>query len=149
MSEYELASLHTQMFGLIFSANVALFGVVSAFMVASFLAAHRLSRTMAFLAVLLFTLYAVGAVIATIASGLNFMRLSAYMHDFAAAGRGLSWHLTSQSTAEEARYISFSVTVASVLLSHCAAIIFFFHCRHVNGKLAKASEALTENRSPA
>lgn len=148
MSEYELASLHTQMFGLIFSANVALFGVVSAFMVASFLAAQRLNRTMAFLAVFLFALYASGALIANGAVGENFMRLSKYMHDYAASGRGLSWHVTSQARSLELRQIAYAFTMGSMVLSHLAAI-FFFYCRHVNGKLAKASEALTENRSPA
>lgn len=149
MSEYELASLHTQMLGLIFSAIVAQFGVLSAFMVASFLAAHRLSRTMAIIAILLFVTYFVGSIIPILATTVSFLSLSDYMRAYAASGRGLSWHLTARPVSLELRNISFGFTLVSLFLAHLAAIIFFFHCRHVNGKLAKASETLPENRSPA
>ena len=136
MSEYEMASLHAQLFGLIFSANVGMFGVVSAFMAASFVAAHRLTRTMAFITVLLFVLYSVGVLIAAAGMVESFMRLSAHMHDYAESGRGLSWHLTSQARSQELRLVSLYFTAATLVLAHLAALFFFFHCRRVNRQLA-------------
>lgn len=57
MSEYEIASLHVDTLMLLGASFTTYFSLVSAFLVVSYLAAHRLTRTMAAILIGLFVLW--------------------------------------------------------------------------------------------
>ena len=140
MTEYEMASLNIDTLLLLGASFTTYFSLVSAFLVASYLAAHRLTRTMATILIGLFVLWNMLMIGAVSAQLYSLSGLAKKMRTFADEGKGLEWHRVAHipdSLIDWPRYL----IVIILSLATIAAIYFFFHSRHVNRKAAETPKA--------
>ena len=140
MTEYEMASLWVDTFGLVQITTSLFFTALSAFMVASFVAAHRLTATMTAVAMGLFVLFNAVVLFALSRQLLAFQGLVLEMQRVADASNGLAWHVVARTPAPVLS-LALTATIWVYVLATVAAIYFFFHCRAVNRK-AEAGELL-------
>ena len=66
MTEFEMAYLHAELVNSMGFIFTGFFTVLSAFLVASYLVAHKLTRTMSVIALGMFVFFTVGAIFSTI-----------------------------------------------------------------------------------
>jgi hypothetical protein len=133
MTEYELASLNLDTLMLLGASFATYFSLVSAFLVASYLAAHRLTRTMTAILIGLFVLWSL-LTVATMSAQLSSLSgLAKKMRAFAGEGKGLEWHRAANLPDAMIDWPRFMI-VAILALAAIAAVYFFFHCRRVNRK---------------
>jgi hypothetical protein len=137
MSEYEMASLLNDTGVAVLAQTQFYFAMLTAFLVVSYVVAHRLTRSMATVVVGLF--FSLGCTfniyrLSRVAGG-----LMGKMHTVAASGKGLEWH-PAKDVSEWALVIIGVPGAAVFVLATVAAIYFFFHSRRVNRK-AEAAEA--------
>ena len=140
MTEYEMASLWVDTFGLVQMTTSLFFTALSAFMVASFVAAHRLTPTMTAIAIGLFLLFSAVVLFALSRQLLAFQGLVLEMQRVADASNGLAWHAVARTPAPILS-VALTVAISVYALATVAAVYFFFHCRTVNRR-AEASELL-------
>lgn len=131
MTEYEMASLHAEIFNSIQASLTVFISVMSGFLVISVLFAHKLDWiTAAVFSVALLgfeTLIAMG-----IAAQLRtYAGLSAEMQAFAAAGGGLSWHNTNDMPLAIVHALRPAWLAASAVILLSAAL-FFLSSRRKN-----------------
>jgi cell division protein FtsB len=133
MTEFEMAYLVNEMRNGVVSSLSLYFGVLTAFLVASYVAAHRLTRTMTTIVVGLFTLFSLLMFASINSQQQALAALAKEVRAFAAAGKGLAWH---PGTKVPDWAIDMSIYLGDVLVvaAIVASIYFFFHCRHVNRK---------------
>lgn len=133
MTEYEMAYLYSEMqLGIVAQWSLYV-SVMSAFLIMSFLAAHRLSRAMSALAITLFSWFWYVLLMLGYREYASFVGLMAEMKKFKEAGKGLYWHSATQ-TPEILLKVIPSAWIAFQLIFYAAAVGFFFHCRHMNLK---------------
>jgi hypothetical protein len=133
MTEYEMASLWLETIGLMQTTVSNFFAVLSAFMIASFVAAHRLTSTMTIIAISLFVLYMAIGLFTLSRELLAFFGLVLEMQKVAEAGSGLVWHAVAKTPAPVLT-LALAVAILVYVIATGAAIYFFFHCRRVNRK---------------
>jgi hypothetical protein len=133
MTEYEMASLHAELTSLLGITFTGFFTVLSAFLVASYLVAHKLTRTMAVIALGMFVFFCVGATMINYRTMLSLGGLTLEMLKIAQAGSGLTWH-SAADISEWAPGILRGLGVALYSIATIVGIYFFFHCRRVNRK---------------
>ena len=110
MTEFEIAYLHAELVNSMGFIFTGFFTVLSAFLVASYLVAHRLTRTMSVIDVGMFVFFTVGAIFLNYRTMQSLGGLTLQMHQMAQAGSGLAWH----SSATIPKWWS----VSPLLLSH-------------------------------
>jgi uncharacterized membrane protein YesL len=133
MTEFEMAYLANDMMMALGTSTSILFTMLSAFLVASYVAAHRLTKPMAAIVVSIFVIFCFYT-IATMFRQLESMAgLAGKMRAFAEAGKGLEWHAVSHVNPNWITTTRF-VGVSILLLAMIASVYFFFHCRSVNQK---------------
>jgi hypothetical protein len=131
MSEYEMAYLFNDM-QLAIIAQLSLYvSIMSGFLIMSFLAAHRLSRTMLVVAISLFTWLWYVLLMLSYREMASFSGLMGEMRNFKDAGKGLVWHNAAYTPALLLELIPMS-WIAFQFIFFIAAIGFFFHCRRKN-----------------
>ena len=133
MTEFEMAYLTNDMLLALGSTASFYFATLTAFLVASYLVAHRLTKTMTVIAVALFLLSSAGSIVVMNRIMTNLSGLAGEIRAFAQAGKGLAWHV-SATTPEWAINIPRQVGVVLYILATAAAVYFFFHCRRQNRK---------------
>jgi len=131
MTEFEMASLHAELIGLLATQFMGYFTVLSAFMVASYLAAHRLTATMAVIGVGSFGLFCLATMFTASRTLASVQGLSNQMRKFAEAESGLAWHGIAQ-TPQAVQEFTVSVAMSVLIVSAASGAYFFFHCRRVN-----------------
>lgn len=135
MTEYEMASLLTDMMDSLAAAATFNFAVLTTFLIASFAAAHRLTRTMSAVVLGLFLLASISLIAAMYGQLAALAGLVERMREYAHEGAGLSWHIATTVpswTMEFARYLGPITFLAGTF----AAIYFFFHCRSSHRAIA-------------
>ena len=128
MTEFEMAYLSNDMLVGVGAGASYYFATLTAFLVASYLVANRLTRAMAFIVVglfLVFQLSTLGGMFRTLQS---LAGLAREMKAFAQAGKGLAWHRAATApdwAFDLPRYLMLVVFT----LATFAAVYFFFLCR--------------------
>lgn len=140
MTEYEMASLANDLLGTASGMATTYFTVVSGFIAASFVAAHRLSRSMVVIVVALFAIWAMSTIGQAGTVMRSYYGLLAQIRDQSSPSGTFGWYAIEVMPRwfNELRPTSFVVIMYLVGL---AAIYFFFHCRRVNRKAELAVEA--------
>jgi hypothetical protein len=134
MTEYEMAYLHAELTNSLIYQFSAFFTVLTAFLVASYLVAHKLTRTMTVIVVGMFLVLNAGVIMQNYRILQSLGGLTLQMHHMAQTGSGLMWHATANSPDWiPATMRGVGVTLYS--MATIAAVYFFFHCRRVNGRV--------------
>lgn len=128
MTEYEMSALLTDMLDALAAAATFNFAVLTTFLIASFAAAHQLTRTMAWTVLGLFVLASVSLIAAMYGQLASVSGLVEQMRLYAQQGHGLSWHVAA-STPSWAMDVATYLGPATFLTGTLAAIHFFFQCR--------------------
>jgi hypothetical protein len=131
MSEYEMASLHTELFNAVQSSVTVLLSVLSGFLLISFFAAHRLDRITAAVGLATFIGYVLLNVAGTSGALISYARLTHEMRAYAASGQGLEWHNAARAPSWVVDALSPAILVAGAVVL-LASVHFFFRCRHIN-----------------
>ena len=141
MTEFEMAYLLTDMQSAAANELAILFSLLFAFLGASYVAAHRLTRTM-----LGFGIASYSFLYLTISGLLSRLTISAtglilQMHAFSAAGKGLQWHASASQTAPAVWVAPVTpyVMPAFLALIYVGSLMFLVHCRRVNRKAELAA----------
>lgn len=126
MTDFELVSLLNEVFNTAFSTLMDYTTGLFAMLVASYLVAARLKRSMAVLVVLLFSLFAFAMVPATIASAVRLAGILAQANRVATAPDSpISFVFTNSFVVP---FIAPTIAALTVL-SYVAALVFFFQAR--------------------
>jgi hypothetical protein len=139
MTEYEMASLFTEMRLALDGQVQVFFTMLVAFLVASYLVAHKLTRSMAAVVVGLFLVTALGGSAGIYRQAQAMGGLAREMKAAASSGKGLAWHPVAE-IQEWALQIGSVGGLFIFLVATAAAVYFFFHCRRVN-RIADLGEA--------
>lgn len=131
MTEYEMASLHAEIFNSIQASLTVFISVMSGFLVISVFFAHRLDRITAFVFLVAMLGFELLIAMGIAAQLRTYAGLSAEMQAFAAAGHGLSWHNVSDMPLTIPHALRPAWLTASVIILLSAAL-FFFSCRRKN-----------------
>lgn len=133
MSEFELASLHSQMYVQAQSALGTLLTVLSGFLIVSYLAAHRLDRTTIAVGLAIYVGFGTFLVLGASRTMATYAGLSLEIAKYAQSGRGLAWHgATSAPIWVLDMMPLFAITAGSIGIA--TSVYFFFHCRRMNRK---------------
>jgi hypothetical protein len=139
MTEFEMAYLHVELVNSMGMLFTGYFTVFTGFLVASYLVAHKLTRTMTIIGVGMFVFLDVGAIMLNYRTISSLAGLSLKMHGMAQTSDMLTWHSTA--TTPEWTFDALPlVGVALYSISMIAAVYFFFHCRRVNRKAEIGAE---------
>ena len=143
MTEYEMASLHSQISGNLGSQLTNFLTIVSLYLGAGYLVSHRMSFSAAVTFSSMFVLVSLAQVFTMFNTMRSWTGLAAEMHSVAAKGGALAWHSTANLPSSVPTFgpiggaVIFSVVVA-------AAVYFFFASRRYNKRLeAQASVSNT------
>jgi small basic protein len=135
MSEFEMAYLLNDIQLAITANSSMLFTIVSAFLVASYVVAHRLSPLMIGILLGIYAYAFLGTALAIERQMASMFGLGYQIATQAAAGNQLHWHAFANPWAPPSER---SVLPMATLLFSCTvfvgSIVFFFHCRRVNRK---------------
>jgi hypothetical protein len=139
MTEFEMAYLLTDMQVAISTSNTVTLTIVSGFLVASYVAAHKLNRLMVWLLVGVYSYWWVGAAGLQNRQMVTYMRLLGKMHAFAAEGKGLEWHSAASIPSQGLLDAGPVVALLFNLTVFAASIVFFFQCRREGQKADTAA----------
>jgi cellobiose-specific phosphotransferase system component IIC len=140
MTEFEMAYLYNDMLLGLGSAASYFFAMLTAFLVASYLAAHRLTRAMAVIVVSIFVAACWGSIIIMYRQMESLGGLAGEMRNFANAARGLQWHAVAQ-IQEFSLYLSRYIGTGLFVATTAASVYFFFHSRRTNRKMEPGHDA--------
>jgi hypothetical protein len=132
MTEYELVNMNNELVNTGIMMLTAYFSTVTGFLVAAYVAAHRLTKSMVATIVGLFLWSCFTLTMTMYRLIVDFIGLRNQIYEYARTGKGLSWHSASfYPIPDYATYIVPSTwTIVAI-----AAVYFFFHCRRVNRKV--------------
>lgn len=136
MTEYEMAHLNNEYVNtgaLLLSMQ---FSILSAFLVAAYVAAHRLTLVMSGFVVAAFVFSSIVLSMTMYRSIVDFIGLRHAMFVAAKEGKGLAWHSAAQFDMSAVVFPAASPAVFPTIWMAMAlgAVFFFFHCRRVNLK---------------
>jgi hypothetical protein len=134
MTEYEMASLANEYREIIGTASSMAFTTVSAFLVAGYLAAHKLNRFMIVTVVTIYTVWLGGAVATIVRTATNIDGLFQQMHLMAVQGKGLQWHWAANTMTPWSFPVTLGATIFVFAVIYIASVVFFFQLRHQNRK---------------
>ena len=145
MTEFEMAYLANDMGGTLTTALTTSFTITSAFLVAGYYAAHRLSGLMIAIILPIYTWINLSFSFFVYRLTVNLNGLYGKMHDYAASGQGLEWHSVANLPPQWFRDAVPTFSVLISLIVFAATIVFFFQCRRVN----RAAETGMPSKSDA
>jgi hypothetical protein len=102
------------------------FTTVSAFLVAGYLAAHKLTRFMTATVITVYTLWLGGAVMNIVRIAMNLDGLLQQMHLMAERGQGLQWHLVASAYPQWSLTVAVGSTLFLFGVVYVASVVFFF-----------------------
>jgi len=142
MTDYELAYLFLETVNTINEIIVNFSGMLFAFLVASALAAQRMSRGLVGVSLFLFSVIQFVLILQTKRSFESFSGLALRIKEEAlVAGMDLQWHAVLNSPAFVFEWVPTLATVV-LLVCYAAAIYFFFLCRRGGFSLGTNSDLL-------
>ena len=136
MTEFEMAYLLTDMQAMMATQATTSLTVVSGFLIAGYIAAHRLNRLMVGILLGIYTYWFLGTAFQLSRQVASHSGLILKMHNYAAAGKGLEWHAAKDAMAP--RWVLEAAPTSAVLFASAifaASIVFFFQCRRMNHKI--------------
>lgn len=138
MTEFEMAYLANDMLSTSNTILTTSFTVTSAFVAASYLAAHRLNRTMTVIVVALYVGWSLSVNVQAYTAMRGYYRLLRKIRDSAQPNGMFDWFPPESGPPwfTDARPAMIGV---SLVLAVLAAVYFFFHCRRVNRKAETGS----------
>jgi hypothetical protein len=134
MTEFEMAYLMTDMQGALMTSTTTLTTITSAFLVTGYVVGHRLSRSMACAAIVVFAWSFISTAFITSRQIVSLLGLVGQINEYAAAGKGLGWHAAARPIigwAFDGGPYLFMLFCAVVFVG---SILFFFHARRTNKK---------------
>lgn len=139
MTEYEMASLANDYRDSIGTTSGMAFTTVSAFLVAGYLAAHKLTRFMTATVIAVYTLWLAGSVMNIVRIATNLDGLLRQMHLTAAQGQGLQWHLAANDIPQWSFAVAVGATLVLFGAVYVASVVFFFQSAPQSGKAEAAA----------
>jgi|GEM_PF-3410677 len=133
MTEYEMLYMTQVFLGNGMTDMLNFFSVLTAYLVAGYLAAHRLSFSMSVFATAAFVVFSVNAIIVMVSIGRQLQALLDHMHLFAQAGKGLDWNPVVAGPPPNL-WIAGTAALALMLVGVIGSIYFFYQCRRSNHK---------------
>ena len=137
MTEFEIAYLLNDIQVAIAAYSSMLFTMMSAFLVAGYVAAHRLSALMIALLIGIYAYAFFGT--SFVISGLmtTMFGLAGQIDARAAAGSELQWHnaVVADAIPATVRPLLPPINLVMTTVIFAATLVFFFHCRRVNRKV--------------
>ena len=134
MTEFEMAYLVTDMQIAVSTTSATLFTITSAFLVAGYYVAHRLTPLMIGVLIVIYAWSFFGTTFVLNRELISLFGLAGEIHSYAGTGKGLHWHAAANPAP--AWLLSAGVVAAFALnvIVFVATLVFFFHCRRVNRK---------------
>lgn len=134
MTEFEMAYLVTDMQIAVSTTFATLFTITSAFLLAGYYAAHRLTPLMIGVLIVIYAWSFFGTTFMINRELISLFGLAGEINTYASTGNGLQWHAAANPAP--AWLLSVGVVLAFCLnvIIFIATLVFFFHCRRVNRK---------------
>jgi hypothetical protein len=138
VSDFEMISAYADAFNGMITLITIYFSIIFAFVVAGFLAAAQLNRTLAAVAVALFTIAAGLFILFIFVVQRNVMALAGVIRDAVVAGESsLGWlGFTVSNQAAVIRPVVLILLYSLLGLSYAGALFFFFQRRHIARRAA-------------
>lgn len=140
MTEFEMAYLAADMQIALSTTSATLFTLTSAFLITSYYAAHRLTRTMIGILIPIYAWFFFGTTFILNRELVSLFGVAGEIHAYAEAGKGLQWHAAANPAPAWVLDIGLVVSGLINLMVFAGTLTFFFHSRHVNRK-AEVTEA--------
>ena len=131
MTEYEMVNMNNELVNTGIMMLTAYFSSVTGFLVAAYVVAHRLTKSMVAMIVGLFLWSCFTLTMTMYRLIVDFIGMRNQIYEYAQSGRGLTWHSASFNRIPD---YSVYIVPATWTIVAIAAIYFFFHCRRVNRK---------------
>ena len=131
MTEFEMAYLFNDMHIALLAQMSLSVSALSGFLVASYVAAHRLTNTMAAMSVGLYSWFSFVFAVLGFRTAASYSGIMGQMRAFKDAGKGLDWHFATKTPEWTLDFIPFGGVMIAVVV-YAASLFFFFHCRRVN-----------------
>jgi hypothetical protein len=133
MTEYELASLFAQISQTLNAQLSNYLTVVSLYLGAGYLVAHRLTLPSAITFTGIFLVMNLGLITVTIATVRGQMGVARQIHEFAEQGKGLQWHQGAAMPSWVPAYMPMNSAILLTVIA-LGAVYFFFASRRHNLK---------------
>lgn len=131
MTEYELVSLLQTQITTIGAEIMDYFTILTAFLVAGYVAAHRLSLSMAIFVTVMFVISALFFVVSVMGDYEVTKVMMGELRRLAATGTGFRWVHRAQQSPLAAEIVS-DVALVMMLSGIVGGVYFFFQSRHRN-----------------
>jgi hypothetical protein len=139
MTEYEIASLYQNQGSQLGGVVMNYFTLVTAYLVAGYVAAHRINLTLSLLVTGLFTVGSAFFILVAYGVTLNLGSMAGEIRAIAQSERGLAWHRAAAlppSSWDAMLFVVLAMTVGGFI----AAVCFFFYCRRQNASSSSDRE---------
>ena len=139
MTDFEIAELFTEYFALMQTQIINYATVLFAFLLAGYLIASKLQRVMATVIVIIFTAFAIDALLTTWFLAIDVVELQLLMRERVANGsRELAFHAAAREDFTMNLYTVTAMRVLTGVLAYLGAIWFFFYQRRLGIENADA-----------
>lgn len=130
MTEFETAYLFYEVYDGASTSLMNFITIMFAMLVASYLVAPRLSRTMAALVVILYSLISFGMINDLTAIYGDFARLGDRLYDLAQEdGTNLGWHGAASAARSGSLHVARTFIISLAVLGYAGTVVFFFLVR--------------------
>ena len=137
MTEYEVVSALTATLDLLWTIFATYVSIVFAFLVASYLVAHKLVSGIVWLVLTLYTVVSAWAIFGLSRTSATVVGLVFEIKRMALEpGSTLGWHTVVSTPDIAFPFISF-VTTSVGVIAYVGSIVFFFYQRHLNVEASK------------
>jgi heme/copper-type cytochrome/quinol oxidase subunit 2 len=134
MTEFEMAYLVTDMQIAVSTTSATLFTITSAFLLAGYYVAHRLTPLMIGVLIVIYAWSFFGTAFMLNREFISLFGLAGEINTYAGAGKGLHWHAAANPAPAWLLNTGIMLGAALNVVIFVATLIFFFHCRRVNRK---------------
>lgn len=135
MTEFELVSAMQGYANYGTGLLMDFFSILTAYLAAGYLAAHRLTRAMASFVTAIFLVLSILFVLAFYRTFVLQIDLGGEMVNFAKVGKGLAWHpvsLASTAGVTHFGYVFMATLLTIVISAIVGGVYFFYDCRKRN-----------------
>lgn len=133
MTEFEMLSMTQAYHGNGMTAVMNFFSILTAYLVAGYLAGQRLSFSMSLFATAAFVVSSLNTIFLMYILGRQYQALLTEMHAFAQAGKGLAWSPIASGPAPNV-WVAGVAALAVMFSGLVGGVYFFYQCRRVNLK---------------
>ena len=131
MTDFEIAELFTEYFALMQTQIINYASVLFAFLLAGYLIASKLQRIMALVIVVIFSAFAIDALLTTWFLAIDVVELQLLMRERVANGsQELAFHAAAREDFTMNLYLVTAIRVFTGVLAYLGAIWFFFYQRN-------------------